>query len=297
MDAAGQQVAEIARALSVSAQVLIMDEPSAVLGSSELERLFRIIRKLRAEGTSIVYVSHRLEEIFWISDRATVLKDGRTVGTYTLNGEVDPSFLIRRMVGRGWIERSPELPARTGDELLRIEGLTRGGAFENVSFELHRREVLGLAGLVGAGRTALCKAICGAISHDEGRIYISGELSHIEPAGDALTYGIVLLSKDRHGEGLILSQPIGRNVTLPILRRFTSQGILRPGRENRFVDFMLAKMSVHATGRSQPAADLSGAISRELLWQSCSARRRASSCSTNGPWASISRPRPRSTNS
>ena len=258
LDAAGQQITEIARALSVSAQVLIMDEPSAVLGSSELERLFRIIRKLRAAGTAIVYVSHRLEEVFRISDRATVLKDGRIVGTYALDGDVDPSFLIRRMVGREWVERSPDLPSRTGDELLRVEGLTREGAFEDVSLGLHGGEILGLAGLVGAGRTDLCKAVFGATSHDGGRIYIKGKLSSIGSPGDAMTHGIAFLSKDRHGEGLILCQSVGRNVTLPILRRFTSSGILNPGRENRFIDSMLARMNVRTTGRTQMAADLSG---------------------------------------
>lgn len=258
LDAAGRQVAEIARALSVSAQVLILDEPSAVLGSSELERLFRIVGKLRAEGTSIVYVSHRLEEIFRISDRATVLKDGRVVGTYALEGEVDSAFLIRSMVGEGWDARSPELPTRTGDELLRVKGLTRKGAFEDVSFKMHGGEVLGLAGLVGAGRTDLCRAIFGAAPFDHGRIYIEGDLSHIRSPGDAMAHGIAFLSKDRHNEGLILCQSVGRNVTLPILRRFTSRGILKLGRENRFVDSMLARMGVRTTGRNQIAADLSG---------------------------------------
>ena len=114
LDAASQQVSEIARALSVSAQVLIMDEPSAVLGSSELDRLFRIIRKLKAEGKAIIYVSHRLQEIFQIADRATVLKDGQIVGTFSLDGQMDPSFLIRKMVGQGWVERSLELPGSGG---------------------------------------------------------------------------------------------------------------------------------------------------------------------------------------
>ena len=258
LDAASQQVAEIARALSVSAQVLIMDEPSAVLGSSELDRLFSIIRKLRARGKSIVYVSHRLQEIFQISDRATVLKDGRIVGTYSLDGRVDPNFLIRKMVGHGWVERSLELPAGTGRELLRVEELTREGAFENVSFALHAGEILGLAGLVGAGRTDLCKSIFGAASHDRGQIYIKSHLSHFDSPRDAIAHGVAYLSKDRHNEGLILCQPIGKNITLPILRRFTSRGILNLSQENRFVNAMIDRMSVRATGRKQLTADLSG---------------------------------------
>ena len=258
LDAASQQVAEIARALSVSAQVLIMDEPSAVLGSSELERLFRIIRKLRAEGKAIVYVSHRLQEVFQISDRATVLKDGRIVGTYSLDGQLDPSFLIRKMVGKGWVERSPELPAGTGKELLRVEDLARKGAFENVSFKLRAGEILGLAGLVGAGRTDLCKAVFGAVPHDNGRIYIEGKLVHIRSPSHGMAHGIAYLSKDRHNEGLILCQPVDKNITLPILRRFTSRGILNLGQENQFVDAMIQRMNVRGTGRSQLAADLSG---------------------------------------
>ena len=258
LGAAGQQVAEIARALSVSARVLIMDEPSAVLGSSELKRLFRIIRRLRAAGKTIVYVSHRLKEVLQISDRVTVLKDGRIVGTYSFDDQVDSTFLIRKMVGRNWTERSPELPNRTGDELLSVEGLTRNGSFERVSFKLRAGEILGLAGLVGAGRTDLCKAIFGAIPHDSGTIHIEGEPAIIRSPSDAMAFGVAYLPKDRHNEGLILCQSLGRNITLSILRRFTSRGFLSLGRENRFVDEMIERLQVWSGGRSQLAASLSG---------------------------------------
>ena len=261
---AGQQVAEIARALSVSARVLIMDEPSAVLGSSELERLFRIIRRLRAAGKAIVYVSHRLKEVLQISNRVTVLKDGRTVGTYSLEGQVDSTFLIRKMVGRRWVERSPELPVRTGDELLRVQMLARNGAFESVSFKLHAGEILGLAGLVGAGRTDVCKAIFGAVPHDSGTIHIAGEPADIRSPADAMARGVAYLSKDRHREGLVLCQSLGRNISLPILHKFTSRGILMLGRENRFVDELMERLSVRATGRGQLAANLSGGNQQKI---------------------------------
>ncbi len=275
LDAASQQVTEIARALSVSAQVLIMDEPSAVLGSSELDRLFKIIRKLRADGKAIILVSHRLQEIFRISDRVTVLKDGRIVGTYALDGQLDPTFLIRKMVGKGWVERSLGIPEATGGELLRIEGLTRKGAFENVSFRLNAGEILGLAGLVGAGRTDLCKAIFGAKSHDGGRIYVEGRRAHIRSPSNALAHGVAYLSKDRHNEGLILCLPIGTNITLPILRRFTSRGFLRLGHENRFVDAMMDRMNIRSTGRRQLTAALSGGNQQKAAltkWLSTQAR-------------------------
>ena len=275
LDAASRQVTEIARALSVSAQVLIMDEPSAVLGPSELDKLFRIIRKLKAEGKTIIYVSHRLREIFQIADRVTVLKDGKIVGTFPLDGRIDRSFLIRKMVGGGWVERPLEKPAAGDHELLRVEDLTRKGAFENISFKLHAGEVLGLAGLVGSGRTDLCKAIFGATTHDSGRIYVEGRPAHIRSPRDALAQGIAYLSKDRHNEGLILCQPIGKNITLPILHRFTSRGILNLGKENRFVDEIIDKMNIRARGRKQLTANLSGGNQQKVAlakWLSTQAR-------------------------
>ena len=258
LDAASQQVVEIARALSVSARVLIMDEPSAVLGSNELDRLFQIVGRLREEGKAIVYVSHRLEEIFRISDRATVLKDGQRVGTYALDGRLEPTFLIRKMIGEKWAERSPALPAGTGKELLRVEGLSKQGAFRDVTFDLRSGEILGLAGLVGAGRTALCKAIFGAIPHERGTIYVEGRAAHCRSPAESMSRGIAFLSKDRHGEGLILCHSVAKNMTLPILRRFADRGILRPRREGRFVDSMIERMDVRSAGREQLAADLSG---------------------------------------
>ena len=258
LDAASQQVTEIARALSVSARVLIMDEPSAVLGSSELARLFAIIRKLKAEGAAVIYVSHRLREIFEISDRATVLKDGRLVGTYRLQADLDPSFLIKKMVGREWTERAPAISGDTGYELLRVEGLSKKGYFRNVCFTIRAGEILGLAGLVGAGRTELCKAIFGAVSFDAGRILVRGRPARIDSPTAALAEGIAYLSKDRHNEGLVLSQPIGSNVTFPILGRFTSRGLLSLRRENRFVDGMIEKLQIRSKGRRQHAAALSG---------------------------------------
>lgn len=258
LDAASQQVVEIARALSVSAQVLILDEPSAVLGTSELERLFRILDRLRSEGKAIVYVSHRLREIFRISDRATVLKDGRTVGTYDLDGRVDASYLIRKMVGPGWVEGAKGPPAPTGSELLRVEGLSREGAFTNVNFEVRSGEIVGLAGLVGAGRTELCQAIFGAMPLDTGRIFIEGKLCDIRNPTDAISHRIALLSKDRHRESLIPLHPVGWNISMPILDRLAPRGILSRRQEHGHVDGLISRLGVRTTGRRQLASSLSG---------------------------------------
>ncbi len=258
LDIASQQVVQIARALSVSARVLIMDEPSAVLGHAELARLFAILRRLRARGAAIVYVSHRLREVFEIADRATVLKDGRVVGTYALSANIAPSFLIRRMVGEDLADSGAASVSRPGRELLRVDGLAKAGSFENVGFALHAGEIVGLAGLVGAGRTDLCKAIFGATSVDRGRILVRGRSGGPQTPARSLARGVAYLSKDRRREGLILDQPVGWNLTLGIISRFASAGILRLRSENRFADSMIARLRIRARGRWQPAAMLSG---------------------------------------
>lgn len=275
LGAASRQITEIARALSVSAKVLIMDEPSAVLGPSELKKLFTIIRKLKSEGKTIIYISHRLAEIFEIADRVTVLKDGKVVGTYELNGEIDRLFLISRMVGREWNDQFPERARPSGREVLRVEHLTRRGVFEGISFSLHAGEILGLAGLVGSGRTDLCKAIFGAAPYESGRIYIENKLVHIRSPQDALNYGIAYLSEDRHHEGVILSLPIGKNITLPILSHFAPRGLLRVGQENRFVEKIMQKVDVRARGRNQMVAALSGGNQQKVAlakWLSTQAK-------------------------
>ncbi len=258
LTSAGRQITEIARALSASARVLILDEPSAVLGRGELEKLFKTIRRLRNEGRTIIYTSHRLEEIFQIADRVTVLKDGKHAGTYDLDGQVDRSFLIGKMVGREWSDQFPETPRALGRELLRVRDLTKKGSFEEVSFTLRSGQIIGLAGLVGSGRTELCKAIFGATSFDSGRVYVDGKLATIRSPRDALAHGIAYLSEDRQHEGLVMCLSVADNVTLPILRRFAPRGVLRIGPQRRFVGKMTGRMNLRARGLNQVVKRLSG---------------------------------------
>jgi ABC-type sugar transport system ATPase subunit len=264
LTAAGRQVTEIARALSLEAKIIIMDEPSAVLGPSELERLFRIIRRLKAQGKAILYISHRLGEVFDIADRVTVLKDGRLVGTYEIDGTIDRDFLISRMVGREWSEQFPTRAAPHAEEALRIEGLTRHGVFEDVSFTLRAGEIVGMAGLVGAGRTDLCKAIFGAIPIDSGAIYVAGRLRRFRSPRDALAGGIAYVSEDRHSEGVVLCLPVGTNLTLPILHRFAPRWLLRRVAENRFCDELMHKVRLRAKGRQQIVSTLSGGNQQKI---------------------------------
>ena len=265
LSAAGRQITEIARAFSSSARVLILDEPSAVLGPGELEKLFKTIRSLKSEGKTIIYTSHRLEEIFQIADRVTVLKDGKHVGTYGLDGQVDRSFLIGKMVGREWSDRFPETSRVSGRELLRVRDLTKKGSFERVSFSLRSGQIVGLAGLVGSGRTALCKAIFGATGFDSGHVYVDGRVAAINSPRDALGHGIAYLSEDRQHEGLVMSLSITDNVTLPILRRFSPLGVLRLGPERHFVGEMTDRMNLRARGLSQVVKHLSGGNQQKVV--------------------------------
>ncbi|MCA9877796.1 MAG: sugar ABC transporter ATP-binding protein [Thermomicrobiales bacterium] len=258
LGAAGKQITEIARALSLDAKILILDEPTAVLGASEVDRLFAIIRGLQAEGVTILYISHRLAEIFAIADRVTVLKDGQLVGVYDVDDQIDRDFLVSKMVGREWSDQFPQRVAPSHQERLRVEGLTRRPIFEDVSFTLHAGEILGLAGLVGSGRTKLCKALFGAAPYDHGTIFVDGQPATISSPREALDLGIAYLSEDRHNEGVILPLPIATNVTLPILSRFAPRHVLELGREVQFIDDMLERVDVRYRGRSQVLGTLSG---------------------------------------
>jgi ABC-type sugar transport system ATPase subunit len=258
LGAAARQVVEIARALSLDARILILDEPTAVVGPSEVEKLFDIIRGLKAHGVTVLYVSHRLSEIFAIADRVTVLKDGRVVGTHDVDARIDRDFIVGEMVGRAWRDQFPERVTGSGDEVLRVEGLTRSPIFEDVSFTIHAGEIVGLAGLVGSGRTKLCKALFGAAPYDSGTIYLHGRPTSIHSPREAIAHGIAYLSEDRHLEGVILSMSIAKNVTLPILGRFAPRGLLDLPQERRFADEMMARVDVRASGREQIVATLSG---------------------------------------
>jgi len=275
LGAAARQITEIARALSLDAKILILDEPTAVVGPSEVEKLFAIIRGLKAQGVTILYVSHRLAEIFAIADRVTVLKDGRVVGTHDVDARIDRDFIVSEMVGRAWRDQFPERVRGSSDEVLRLEGLTRSPVFEDVSFTIHTGEILGLAGLVGSGRTKLCKALFGAAPYQAGTIYVDGQAAAIRSPREAIAHGIAYLSEDRHQEGVILALSIAKNVTLPILGRFAPRGLLDLPRERRFTDEMMARVDVRASGRDQIVATLSGGNQQKVAlakWLSTQSR-------------------------
>jgi ribose transport system ATP-binding protein len=221
LSVAQQQMVEIAKALSFDASVLIMDEPTAALTNTEIDELFRIIRTLRGQGVGVVHISHRLEELRQISDRVTVMRDGRHVSTVA-TGDVTIDEIISMMVGRTIYEEAPHIPedAESRDVVLEVRGLTREPAVRDVSFQLRRGEILGVAGLVGAGRTELARLIFGADRAQSGEILVRGRPVRIGSPADAVQLGISYLSEDRKRHGLALGLDVETNVALASLRRF-----------------------------------------------------------------------------
>ena len=215
-----QQMVEVAKALYHKADLIIMDEPTSSLSIREINDLFSIVRELKAEGVSVIYISHHLEETFQISDRITVLRDGHHIATQPTN-TLNVDKLIRLMVGRDLSEQFPKETAARGDEILRVEGLNQGTRLLDISFTAFAGEVLGLAGLVGAGRTELVRAIFGADPIDSGQFFVEGKPVRIKSSRDAVNHGIGLLTEDRKRQGLFLQMNVRENITMSVLERLT----------------------------------------------------------------------------
>src|SRR5919197_828312 len=227
---ADRQLLEIAKALSSSARLLIMDEPTAALSPHEVENLFATVRRLRDRGVVIVFISHRLEEVTAIADTVTVLRDGGHVATRPAE-ELPHDQIIRLMVGRSLDALFPKEEAEIGDVVLRVERLTRRGVFSNVSFELRRGEIVGLAGFVGSGRTEVARSIFGIDRLDGGRLWIEGRPFRPRSPRAALHRGLAYLPEDRLQQGLVQPMSVSENVSMAVLPELTPSGVLRPRRE------------------------------------------------------------------
>lgn len=258
------QMVEIAKALSFNAQVLIMDEPTSALTLNEVADLFRTARQLRDAGTAIIFISHRLEEVFELADRVTVLRDGHYVGTREV-GQVTHDELIHMMVGRTLDDLFPKLDVEQGDVVLRVEGLTKEGVFEDISFELHQGEILGLAGLVGARRTDVAQAIFGVAPADRGTVWVNGQRVSIRHPKEALDLGIAYVPENRQQHGLILPMNVTHNVTLPILQQFARMGWLDNGAEVQETQEITTRLDVRAAGLWQLASALSGGNQQKVV--------------------------------
>ena len=261
---AQQQMVEIARAFSVKARILIMDEPTSSLTLSEVADLFRLVRRLRAEGTAIIFISHRLEELFEIGDRVTVLRDGSYVGTRLMK-DITRDDLIRMMVGRTITNLFPKQDVIAGDVVLNVENLTRAGSFQDVSFELRRGEILGLAGLVGAGRTNVARALFGVEAATAGWIQVDGHEVVITSPQQAIELGLAYVPEDRQLHGLIPAMDITSNISLPMLKQYAPRGWLQDKSELKSSYEAARQMEVRANNIWQLARELSGGNQQKVV--------------------------------
>lgn len=258
------QIVEIAKALSFNAQILIMDEPTSSLTLHEVADLFRIVDQLRGAGKTILFISHRLDEVFQIADRVTVIRDGHYVGTRSVK-DVTRDELIRMMVGRTLSNLFPKIEVEPGEVVLKVEGLTKKGLFEDISFELLRGEILGLAGLVGAGRTDVALALFGISPADSGIIRVDGRQATISNPQQAMELGLAYVPENRQEQGLVLPMNITHNITLPILREFTKMSWLNSNAEAERAAAMATQLEVRSAGLKQLAQDLSGGNQQKVV--------------------------------
>ncbi len=266
LSVAKQQMVEIAKALSFNSEVLIMDEPTAALTDTEIDELFNIIRDLRAKGVGVVHISHRLEELKQISDRITVMRDGKYINTVpTPDAKIDQ--IISMMVGRTIYEATPELPDKPSEEVvLEVKHLNRGKVIRDVSFQLKKGEILGFSGLVGAGRTEVARAVFGADPIDSGEIYVNGSKVHIGSPSDAVQHGIGYLSEDRKRYGLALGMDVADNTVLASFRKFINKiGWVKFSQIQARGQEMVSALAIKTPSLQQKVKNLSGGNQQKVI--------------------------------
>ena len=262
---AAQQSVEIAKAISLNVRVLIMDEPTASLSAHEVQELFKLVGDLKRQGVAILFVSHRMEEVFEIADKITVFRDGRLISTRT-RLEATPQRAIADMVGREIDLTKARTSCAQKDVVLSVADLGRQGVFEGVNFDLHRGEVLGFAGLIGAGRTDVGLALFGIEPATSGRILLGGKPVTVRTARDGMSLGIAYVSEDRRQLGLVLPMSIFANITLPVLRRYLSRlGLVRTGLERRTADTFRDRLAIRTPSVDLEVAKLSGGNQQKVM--------------------------------
>ena len=265
LGAAHQQIVEIAKALSLNAEILVMDEPTAALTGNEVDRLFEIIERLKQEGVSIVYISHRLEEIHTLADRITILRDGEQIVTKA-RGEMTNDEMIKFMVGRVLDEQFPQYESTPGETVLEVKNLTKKGICENISFSARAGEILGFVGLVGAGRTEIMQTIYGYRKKDAGEIFLHGKPAKIRSCQDAVEKGIGLIPEERKQQGLVLGMSVFDNAALSVLDLYsTFGGLLQRGKITKEVNSMIKSMDIKTPSVKQLVKNLSGGNQQKVV--------------------------------
>jgi ribose transport system ATP-binding protein len=261
---ARQQMVEVAKALEGEPRVIVMDEPTSALTASEIAELFATIERLTARGVAVVYISHRMEEVARVGHRVTVLRDGRHVATRRL-ADVTVGELVKLMAGRELTEHFPRRRTAPGDEVLRVEGLARAGVLHVVSFALRRGEVLGVAGLMGAGRTELARILAGADRPDAGRVLLHGRPVSFRGPRDAIRRGVALLPEDRKTQGLVLGLPVRANVALPSTPRLARLGVVDAAAETALAQRQVDELHIRTPGLGQRVVNLSGGNQQKVV--------------------------------
>jgi len=263
LSVAEQQLVEISKALNRKTRILVMDEPSAVLGEGDLERLFRVVRSLQAQGIGIVYISHRMREIFELADEVTVLKDGRYVGTRQV-AAVSMDELVRLMIGRDLKEVYPRREPKLGEVLLEVKDLRRARLVHDVSFQVRAGEIVGFAGITGSGRTEVARAIFGADAHG-GELRVAGEPYRARSPMEAIRRGIALVNEDRKAHGLFLKLNVTVNITVSALKGLCRLGVIRGAREKTLVQKMIQDLRIKTPGANFIVLNMSGGNQQKVI--------------------------------
>ncbi len=264
LSVAGMQMVEIAKALAHEARIIIMDEPTSALSDREAEALFRVIRDLQRRGVAVIYISHKLDEVFRLADTVTVLRDGRHMATRPIR-DVTRKNLISLMVGRELNTVFPPIPPGNGEVALSVRGLTKAGRYRDIHFEARRGEILGIAGLMGAGRTELVSAISGLLPADSGEVWVRGVSVRIASPRDGLANGIAMVTEDRKKEGLVLTLSVKQNLTLASLPACCHGGFIDHRLENRVADERIHALGIKTPGRDERVYHLSGGNQQKVV--------------------------------
>ena len=259
-----QQMTEITRSLMLDAKTVIMDEPTAALTERETDRLFEVMKKLKNKGVSIIYISHRMEEVFANCDTITVMRDGQTISSRPTE-ETNMDQIVGDMVGRVMSEYYPARTNVPGDEIFRVEGFTQPGVFRDISFNLRKGEILGVAGLMGAGRTEIMRAIFGVDPHESGKLYFEGKKIYTKNPRDAIRHGFGFITENRKTEGLILDFSIERNIALPSEERLAQSHVINDKKEFDFSSELSKRLGVKAQDINLPASTLSGGNQQKVV--------------------------------
>ncbi|MCY8857940.1 sugar ABC transporter ATP-binding protein [Bacillus atrophaeus] len=259
-----QQMIEIAKALMTKAEVIIMDEPTAALTEREINKLFEVIASLKKGGVSIVYISHRMEEIFSICDRITIMRDGKTVDTANIS-ETSFDEVVKKMVGRELTDRYPQRRPELGDIVLEVRDASKKGSFEHVSFHVRSGEIVGVSGLMGAGRTEIMRALFGIDRLDSGEIWLAGKKTNIKNPNDAVKKGLGFITENRKDEGLLLDTSIRENIALPSLTSFSPKGVIDQKREASFVELLINRLTIKTASPETHARNLSGGNQQKVV--------------------------------